>query len=244
MVSSITPGAAGANALGADQRLARGAPSPSQRAGGHERAGDRIDAASLTAARDSVRVGLSHAHQALAIGHEAQSMLLLVRELAAKGAAEGQAKLDVLLSGFKIRVELAIAGGVRILEGAALPVQAEPGAAPVEVAGVDLRLKSAPAAGDVLQVGAQAKAGEPGLSQRAQVSLERLQVAMEGLFKAARALEAHQGFLGAAEGAGVRHDLDADSARLLALQARQGLAAAGKPIANAEPQAVLSLFRA
>ena len=33
-------------------------------------------------------------------------------------------------------------------------------------------------------------------------------------------------------------------ARLLALQVRQGLESAGAPIANVEPQAVLSLFRA
>ena len=63
---------------------------------------------------------------------------------------------------------------------------------------------------------------------------------------AVRGLEAHQGFLGAAENsvAGVRRDLDADSARLLALQVRQGLEGAGpSPIANVEPQAVLALFR-
>jgi hypothetical protein len=60
-----------------------------------------------------------------------------------------------------------------------------------------------------------------------------------------RSLEAHQGFLGAAEAASVRSDLDADSARLMALQVRQGLESANNlAIANTEPQAVLSLFRA
>jgi hypothetical protein len=72
--------------------------------------------------------------------------------------------------------------------------------------------------------------------------------AMSRLLDAAYSLEAHQGFLSAAAGAtaSVRHDLDADGARLLALQARQGLQAlsGATPIANAEPQAVLSLFRA
>jgi hypothetical protein len=67
---------------------------------------------------------------------------------------------------------------------------------------------------------------------------------MGRLVDSARSLEAHQGFLAAAE-AGARGDFDADGARLLALQIRQGLdAAGGAPIANAEPQAVLSLFRA
>jgi hypothetical protein len=74
--------------------------------------------------------------------------------------------------------------------------------------------------------------------------MENLHDAMSRLVDAARALEAHQGFLGAAE-AGARGDFDADGARLLALQVRQGLeAVGGAPIANAEPQAVLSLFRA
>jgi hypothetical protein len=74
--------------------------------------------------------------------------------------------------------------------------------------------------------------------------MENLQEAMGRLVDSARSLEAHQGFLGAAE-AGARGDFDADGARLLALQIRQGLeAAGGMNIANAEPQAVLSLFRA
>jgi len=79
-----------------------------------------------------------------------------------------------------------------------------------------------------------------------QRSLEKLQEEMSRLLEQVRALEAHQGFLGAAESAAaVRGDLNADTARLLALQVRQGLQAAGAPsIANVEPQAVLSLFRA
>ncbi|MEJ0059510.1 MAG: hypothetical protein WDM79_08050 [Terricaulis sp.] len=75
-----------------------------------------------------------------------------------------------------------------------------------------------------------------------------MQQGLERLSEALRALEAHQGFLGAAQGAAnanVRTDLDADAARLLALQVRQGLdAAGGAAIANVEPQAVLALFRA
>ena len=67
---------------------------------------------------------------------------------------------------------------------------------------------------------------------------------MSRLLDSARALEAHQGFLNAAAGAsGVRHELDTDGARLLALQVRQGLEGTGAPIADVEPQAVLSLFR-
>jgi hypothetical protein len=68
---------------------------------------------------------------------------------------------------------------------------------------------------------------------------------MGRLLDSARALEAHQGFLGAAEGAaGMGAALDADGARLMALQVRQSLEALGAAsIANVEPQAVLALFR-
>jgi hypothetical protein len=108
----------------------------------------------------------------------------------------------------------------------------------VTIPGVDLRL-----GGSVIQLSADASAGDEGLALAAQKSMENLQAAMGRLVDSARTLEAHQGFLGAAE-AGARGDYDADGARLLALQVRQGLdAVGGAPIANAEPQAVLSLFR-
>jgi len=111
---------------------------------------------------------------------------------------------------------------------------------------VDLRLKSEPGVTDVIGVSLEAQLDDAGLGQAVQRSLDTLQDSMNRLIDSARALEAHQGFLGAAEGAmGVRNDLDAESARLLALQVRQGLQSlGGASIANAEPQAVLTLFRA
>jgi hypothetical protein len=127
--------------------------------------------------------------------------------------------------------------------GEDVSIQAEPGAAPVTIAGVDMRLKAEPALGDLMALSADAKANEA-VGATALKSMENLQVAMSRLVDSARALEAHQGFLSAAE-AGARGDFDADGARLLALQVRQGLeAVGGAAIANAEPQAVLSLFRA
>jgi hypothetical protein len=95
-------------------------------------------------------------------------------------------------------------------------------------------------------VPARARADDPTLPAAVLRSLDKLQDAMNRLLESARALEAHQGFLGAVEGAAnVRGDLDADGARLMALQVRQGLEASGAaPIANVEPQAVLMLFRA
>lgn len=246
MVSSILPGTTGANALGVDTRYQRPQTQTSslQR---DEAQGDRVElsASSLSAARESVRAGLSQVHQALVAGQDAQSMLLQIQDLARNGG--DQAQLDALLNGYMKRIDGALSGGAGLVAGAAVTVQAEPNSGPVTIAGVDLRLKASPAEDDVLQVPAQAQSDEPQLQTQVQKSLEALQAEMERLIEQARALEAHQGFLGAAEGAAsssVRHDLDADGARLMALQVRQGLSQApADGIANVEPQAVLALFR-
>lgn len=240
MVSSINPTHSGVTTLGAETRFAK-PQAAAQREGAQS---DRVEltAASLSVARDSVRDGLMQVHQALALGQDAQAMLVKAQELARGGEAGAQAELSALLSGFSARVEKAMADGARLISGESVNVQAEPNGAPVSVAGFDMRLSESGALG----VTANADAGDPALLQAAQRGLEALQEAMSSLLDAARALEAHQGFLGAAQGvSAVRHDLDADGARLLALQVRQGLEAAPSvAIANAEPQAVLSLFRA
>ncbi len=236
MVTSIVPGAVGARARGADARYARHTQAP-----GREHAvGDHIEltTASIGAAGDSVRDGLMQIHQALALGHDAQAVLVKAQALAREGAA-GQAELDALLSSYAKRVEAALAEGACVAAGESISVQAEPNAPPVTIAGVDLRLGSA------IALSAAMRADDARLGQAAQRSLETLQEAMGRLLDSGRALEAHQGFLDAAAGAtsSVRHDLDTDGARLLALQVRQGLEDAGAPIANVQPQAVLSLFR-
>lgn len=238
MVSSIVPGAAGANALGAENRFSRPAQTPERREQAQQ--GDRVElsGAALAGARESVRAGITQVQEALALGHEAMSMLLKVQAVA---RGEGsQADLDAVLSNFAQRLEAALERGSGLAVGEQLAVQAEPGAAPVVIDGADLRL-----GGGVISVSADASASDPALPIAAQRSLDNLQEAMGRLLESVRALEAHQGFLGAVEGAGVRTDIDTDGARLLALQVRQGLEAAGAaPIANVEPQAVLSLFRA
>ena len=234
MVTSIGPGASGAGALEVDARYRRPA-QPQRPEGGPS---DRVEltGAAISAARDSVRDGLMQVHQALALGHDAQAMLVKVQALAREGPS-AQAELDALLAGYARRVEAALTAGARVAAGEDLSVQAEPNAAPVSIPGVDLRL------GGPISMAAGARADEAMLAQAAQRSLETLREAMGRLLDSARALEAHQGFLSAAAGAAsVRHDLDTDGARLLALQVRQGLEGAG-PIANVEPQAVLSLFR-
>ncbi|HYD88264.1 MAG TPA: hypothetical protein VEA80_12360 [Vitreimonas sp.] len=239
MVTSIHPGAAGVSTLGADTRFAK--PHAQQRRDDAAPSGDRVDlsSASLASARDSVREALSQVHTALALGQDAQAVLVKAQELWRTGGEAAQAELSALLGGFAQRIEAAIAGGARVAAGESVSVQAEPGAAPVEVAGVDLR------PGEGVALGADASVADPTLPEAAQRSLEKLQDAMNRLLDSARALEAHQGFLGAVQGGSIRHDLDADGARLLALQVRQGLeASGGGAIANVEPQAVLALFRA
>ncbi len=248
MVSTIGPNSApGASALGVDPRFQRLGPTSTEHRQDATPQTDSVEisAASLAAARESVRGGLDQVNQALALGREAQAFLVNIQALARDGAA--QADLDAALKDFAQRVESAVQRGARLVTGEDVAIHAEPGAAPVTAPGVDLRLKQPPRASDVLQVGADAKIEDASLPQAAQKSLEALQTAMGRLLDAARALEAHQGFIGAAESAvaaNVRRDLDTEGARLLALQVRQGLEAVGaRAIANAEPQAVLALFR-
>jgi len=240
MVSSIVHGTTGVGAPGVDTRYGqRHAPAPHER----ERAAsaDRVElsAASLAAARESVREGIGQVQQALALGRDAMALLLK-----AQSAARGEATeedLGAALTAFSQRLDAAMAGGAQLAAGRDVTVRAEPDTAPVVIRGVDLRLN-----GEVIQIGGNARADDPALMQTAQRSLEKLQEEMSRLADAMRALEAHQGFLGAVEtAAGVRRDIDTDGARLLALQVRQRLEAAGAPsIANVEPQAVLTLFRA
>ncbi|MEZ5956549.1 MAG: hypothetical protein R3C27_04970 [Hyphomonadaceae bacterium] len=235
MVSSIVPGASNQHTLGVDSRFQRTTAQPQRRDDATQ--GDKVElsGAAIAGARESVRAGMSQVHEALAAGHDAQAMLVKAQALAKTG---DQAGLTDLLAAFEQRIDSAIGRGAVVLSGDDVAVQAEPGAAAVNISGVDLRL-----GGDLLTVSGEARADDTTVAQ-AQKSMENLQAAMGRLVDSARALEAHHGFLGAAE-AGARGDFDADGARLLALQVRQGLEAAGGiSIANAEPQAVLSLFRA
>jgi hypothetical protein len=246
MVTNILPPGAGGLTPNLEARFQRSPGDAPRR--DEVRNGDRIEisSASLAVVRESVRAGIAQAQAALAIGQDAQAMLVGAQQAVRAGGAEGQGRLEALLSAFAERVEGAVAQGSRLLQGENVLVQAEPGGAPLLIESVDLRLKDSPRSSDILALGADAQIDDPDIGQALQRSIEALQGAMARLLETVRALEAHQGFLGAAEGAtlGVRQDLDAESARLLALQVSQGLGASAAPIANAEPRAVLALFRA
>ncbi len=243
MVSGIN--STGVGALGVDPRLQRTAANVNTpRNESVAASGDRVeigDAAAWAAARESVRNGLAQIASVLEIGDEAQGFLTKIQDLARAyeedpGAAE--AELRTTISQFADRVKAAIQEGVRALTGETISVQAEPGSAPLAIDGLNLQVP-----GGVFAFDENTSAED--IASAVQKSRELLQGGLTRLLDSARALEAHQGFLSAASAAGgVRGDLNADSARLLALQVRQGLEGLqGGAIANAEPQAVLALFR-
>ena len=247
MVSSILPAGVGAGAPSAEARF----PRPSVPTGVKQDASanaDRVDVsgpAAWAAARESVEGGLTQVRLALNLARDAQTMLLKVQTLVADPGST-QADLAGVLQDYDARFTAAASQGNALISGQSIHVQAEPGGVPLVVTGADLSLKSEPAPSDQLSFSRNASLGDRAvLAQRVQDSINQLQGLMEHLGEANRALEAHQGFLGAAQRSvsGVS-DLNADGARLLALQVRQGLEAAGSgSIANVEPQAVLALFK-
>jgi hypothetical protein len=257
MVSSIVPGATNAGALAVDARPVDTRPVDARQArafgqsdlnNDKSASGDRVEVsgpAAWAAARESVAGGLGQVQLALGLARDARTMLLKAQSLAGDpGSSQGD--LDAALGDYSSRFNAAVAQGGALISGQGVNVQAEPGGASLMVAGADLALKAEPAPGDPILVSKNASlADRAGLSQTAQQSLDRLQGVMERLGEAQRALEAHQGFLSAAQNAASSvSDLNADGARLLALQVRQGLEGAGAgPIANVEPRAVLALFK-
>jgi hypothetical protein len=182
MVTSIVPGASGVGARGVDARYRR--PTPQHEAAAGDCAG--LTGAAITAAHDSVRDGLMQVHQALALGHGAQAMLVEVQALAREGAL-AQADLNALIAGYASRVDAALAQGARVAAGEDIAVQAEPNAAPVRIAGVDLRLGGAISV--PLAIGADSGAA---LAQAAERSLEALREAMTRLLDSARASSARR----------------------------------------------------
>lgn len=242
MVSHILPGSsAGANALGVEQRLGRGPTQGGTISEDKSAQRDRVEIsapAALAAARESVANGLTQVQQALQVARDGQTMLTKVQGLAGDASAS-QADLAQALAEFAKSFQAA-AHANALIKGHDISVNADPESPPLTIRGADLSL-----GGDVIGVQDDASIADSALAGAAQDGLDRLGAVIEHLGEASSALQAHQGFLGAAQNAvsGVT-DLNADSARLLALQVRQGLEASGRAIANIEPQAVLALFRA
>lgn len=232
MVASITPNTTGANALGVETRLARPQLTlpqkpPAQGADDAARVSVSEAASNWRAAQASVSDGLAALDLALAAGRDA---LLRLNELgeAARTGGDVQGALDAY-------AETLDKADSALLLGQGLQIDAEPGASALTIAAADMRL------GALGLPGVADDASDAAIARGAQDGAAQLQLHLTRFEAAARALEAHAGFLSAV--GGEARDVDTDSARLLALQVRQDLGAAGLAIANAQPQAVLALFR-
>lgn len=218
MVSPVTPSQP--HAVPAEFR-AREFTQPNANAAGASGIADVVsvrgeEAAGWRAARASIGAGLAALDTALAAGREAADAL---SRLSNGADDESSARLAALL-------EDAVLAGNALLKGGALRVSLEPGAPPIEIEGIDLA--------------ALVRGDDPAeAAAHVQEGLERWRAA-------AQRLSAHDGFLAAIEqsvSAHVRTDLNADGARLLALQVRQDLSLSGAALSSGGAESVLGLFR-
>jgi flagellin len=148
-------------------------------------------------------------------------------------------------------VDAALAAGASMLAGAPLSLEADPDSdARHDIAGLDIRLKSAVTGEEALLLtrGASVadRAGAEDAARAAERSLARIDAGLRRLGAEGARLDQHERLLGALDTAlaqAVEPDLGAEAARLMALQVRQDLAGGAGPIANARPNALLALFR-
>ncbi|MES1201037.1 MAG: hypothetical protein ABUS57_06265 [Pseudomonadota bacterium] len=240
MVSSITPGTTGGLAqLGVDPRFTQQRHRTAANDSGAGAQTDQVqlsDAATWRAVAESVGVGLDQVRDTLSLGDEAKDFLAQVQALSGSDAPDAQEQLKETVQAFAARVNDAVKGGLVLAAGQDLSVQGEPGASPFNIAGLDLR-----PGGSVISIGEDAQVS-PALGEAARTSRAALNSGLDRLSDAARSLTAHQGFLSAVSFNGVRTDLDADSARLLALQVKQGLSSLAGGVSG-DPAGVLALFK-
>ena len=174
------------------------------------------------------RIARQNAADALKILDLAVSFGQSALEFARQGAAaarDGDAS-TLAAATEKLRAALAEAdsAGVGLLRGEDFTASLEPGGGALTVEGVDF---SALLLSDSENLG-------------------QAQSALSNWTNIARRLETHTALLGVVEqgvASSVRQDIDADAARLLALQVKQGLSATGASLVNAKPSSVLGLFR-
>jgi hypothetical protein len=187
-------------------------------------------------AREAARSGLASLSVSAAAGREASALLDQIAAAAEAGRGDEVASLVERL---RIGVQSAISGGANLLSGQALRIDGEGGGATVE--GLDLRFVPPPEG--ALETAEGARAVGAAASQVARDARSFVSQ-WEGAY---RRLSAHEGVLAAAAKFGeglIAQDLDADGARLMALQVRQGLAEAnGLAIANSDPSSILALFK-
>ena len=214
----------------------------------------------VLAAREDVADARDAIDFAIATGREARGILSEARDTALRAADPAtpdaaRAAQDVSFRGALQKlsqlVDGVVAKGAPLLTGDALTVHADPdSAAAYDVAGLDLRVRdAAPEDATVQLTRASTVADQAGAAQSARAadrSLARLDAGLRRLDAESGRLGQHDRVLGALDASlkgSVTTDFGAEGARLLALQVRQDLSQSTAPIANAKPNAVLSLFR-
>lgn len=212
--------------------------------------------ADIAAARQALTKAAGSLDLALGAGREAANILSQMRDLARAAASGDDAARTAADQGFKALLQRydqvvsgAIDAGASSLAGQSLSLSVDPDAPAITVPGFDLRLKDDPGAEDVLRLTRGASLADPvsaaAAARDADSSLARIDIALGRLSGASQKLAAHDGFLGALDKAvanDVETDLDAEGARLTALQVRQTLAGGQSAIANTAPSALLALF--
>ena len=214
----------------------------------------------VLAAREDVADARDAIDYAIATGREARGILGDARDTALRAADPAtpdaaRAASDVSFRGALQKlsqlVDGAVANGAPLLAGDALSVRADPDSgAGYDVAGLDLRLGEVASEDATVQLTRNStvadQAGAAQSARAADQSLARLDAGLRRLDTESGRLGQHDRVLGALDASlkgSVTTDFDAEGARLLALQVRQDLSQSTAPIANAKPNAVLSLFR-
>lgn len=214
----------------------------------------------VAASRDDVAAARSALDLFIGVAREVRTLLLEARDLAIRAADPAtpdaaRAAQDVpfksLVQELAQLVDGAIGKGAAALAGVPVPVDADPDAAQdLEIPGLDLRLKAKIGDEEGLRLTTSSSLATrddaEAAARAADDSIARIDAGLRRIEAGAARLGGHDKLLSALDSAlasSVRVDLDADAARLIALQVRQDLSRSTSPIANAAPSAVLALFR-
>lgn len=214
----------------------------------------------VVAAREDVADARDAIHFAIATAREARGFLLEARDLALRAADAdtpdaARAAQDVgfrsVLQQLGKLVDGAIAAGAPLVAGDTLSVEADPDSpVTLEVGGLDLRVKASVNGDEAVLLTRTSTIADRSnaleAARAADQSVANVDAGLRRLDGESGRLAQHDRILGALDASlisNVRVDLDADGARLLALQVRQDLSQATAPIASARPNAVLSFFR-
>ncbi len=219
-----------------------------------------IDLSGGSASAGGVSSGLatsaSIADAAVAAGTTVESLLARMRQDATSAAdpsldSSGRTALNTDFKANLARIQQAIAsasvGGVNLLDGS---VNGAASGSAATLTGVNLSL-----GGPLIGVGADASLADPAssaaIASQLGTAIDKVGQAVDQISAQGQAIESHLSVVAQASLAmlpgvagGVNGGLDADGARLAALQVQQQLSLSGGAVANQAPNAILSLFQA